>query len=86
MQQKKMKDMMFFMYNSKMIEIWEKKNYIYIYIYEKQNKTLTQATNISLDGISLHDKRILEEESLVVPLSQHEWPLVFDICSRKWKL
>ena len=44
---------------------------------------LTQATNISLDGISLHDERILEEESLVVPLSQHEWPLVFDICSRK---
>ena len=61
----------------------KKKLYIYIYIYEKQNKTLTQATNISLDGISLHDKRILEEESLVVPLSQHEWPLVFDICSRK---
>jgi len=44
---------------------------------------LTQTTNISLDDISLHDECIVEEESLVVPLSQHEWPLVFDICSRK---
>ena len=35
MQQKKMKDLMFFMYNSKMMERREKKKYIYIYMKNK---------------------------------------------------